>query len=342
MSHAATNWAIRQRGLKPAAKIVLWHLCDRYHPDNGCFPSQEALAEDAEMSRSALNNHLAALEDAGLIRREQHIDPETRRRERTHYRFPFESDWPGAKPCSDSGHGEPMSENAAEPCPENDESHVRNPDNINPVREPVREPVIEREGAGTREQVPHADLLAKLQAVAIGLSHDSPSAIVAEWRELSPAERHEAVERYLDWIEDGRQAKRKVFPGLPVYLAERRWTLLPPKAGRGAGGRFVAPAFSRDWWIIWHKRVAAGKPVGPMVEQARRGLPWGADPEPIDAEREAFVKIFVGSAEWHRLCRHFAARGITMPKPDLVEWVSAAAELLGEDIAAEAERALAP
>ena len=49
MSHAATNWAIQQRGLKPATKIVLWHLCDRHNPDFGCFPTQVRLAEDAEM-----------------------------------------------------------------------------------------------------------------------------------------------------------------------------------------------------------------------------------------------------------------------------------------------------
>ena len=39
MSHEATNWAIKQRGLKPTTKIVLWHLCDRFNPDYGCFPS---------------------------------------------------------------------------------------------------------------------------------------------------------------------------------------------------------------------------------------------------------------------------------------------------------------
>ena len=63
MSHAATNWAIQQRGLKPATEIVLWFLCDRHNPDFGCFPTQARLAEDAEMSVSALNDHLAALED---------------------------------------------------------------------------------------------------------------------------------------------------------------------------------------------------------------------------------------------------------------------------------------
>jgi hypothetical protein len=38
MSHDATNWAIKQRGLKPTTKIVLWHLCDRFNPDSGCRP----------------------------------------------------------------------------------------------------------------------------------------------------------------------------------------------------------------------------------------------------------------------------------------------------------------
>ena len=52
MSHAATNWAIQQRGLKPTTKIVLWHLCDRFNPDYGCFPSQDRLAHDCEISRS--------------------------------------------------------------------------------------------------------------------------------------------------------------------------------------------------------------------------------------------------------------------------------------------------
>ena len=34
MSHKATVWAIQQRGLKPATKIVLWFLCDRHNPDS--------------------------------------------------------------------------------------------------------------------------------------------------------------------------------------------------------------------------------------------------------------------------------------------------------------------
>ncbi|PBC01771.1 helix-turn-helix domain-containing protein [Mesorhizobium sp. WSM3860] len=142
MSHAATNWAITQRGLKPATRIVLWHLCDRHNPDLGCFPSQDKLAYDCEMSRSALNEHLKILELTGLIRREQHINPRTKQQENTRYRFAFEADFGTAQdvvePSPESGHGAESGKEGG-PCPENAYSRVRNPD-TNPVREPVREP----------------------------------------------------------------------------------------------------------------------------------------------------------------------------------------------------------
>jgi len=85
MSHAATNWAIQQRGLRPTTKIVLWHLCDRYNPDYGCFPSQARLAHDCEISRATLNRHLDALEERELIRRVRMFDPETRQQRNTRY-----------------------------------------------------------------------------------------------------------------------------------------------------------------------------------------------------------------------------------------------------------------
>jgi hypothetical protein len=85
MSHDATNWAIKQRGLKPTAKIVLWHLCDRFNPDHGCFPSQARLAHDCEISRATLNRHLDRLEARGLIRRIRVIDPKTGQQRPTRY-----------------------------------------------------------------------------------------------------------------------------------------------------------------------------------------------------------------------------------------------------------------
>ena len=117
MSHRATNWAIQQRGLPPATKLVLWHLCDRHNPDYGCFPSQDQLAADVEISRASLNTHLDRLERAGLIRRVGRHEGDTHKRRSTRYFLGFEDDFPGGsgggsdapaspeKPCPDFGHG---------------------------------------------------------------------------------------------------------------------------------------------------------------------------------------------------------------------------------------------
>ena len=122
MSHKATVWALDQRSIKGTTKIVLWHLCDRYNPEHGCFPSQELLAYDCQVSRSGLNNHLAHLERCGLMRRERRIDPISKRQMSTRYILGFEDGFTPVvsaaatrspadigsaeeKPCPNSGHG---------------------------------------------------------------------------------------------------------------------------------------------------------------------------------------------------------------------------------------------
>lgn len=156
MSHAATNWAIRQRGLKPAAKIVLWQLADRHNADTGrCDPDQAILAADCEMSRSTLNLHLTDLERRGLIQRVPRIDERTKRQLSTFYRLAFDTEIAVSenrtraqdvvvavseietRPAS-GNRTRPVSEKPAEPCPKNGESRVRKSD-TNPVREPGRE-----------------------------------------------------------------------------------------------------------------------------------------------------------------------------------------------------------
>jgi hypothetical protein len=228
MSHAATNWAIQQRGLKPTTKIVLWHLCDRFNPDFGCFPSQEQLAEDCEISRSTLNEHLALLETAGQIRRVQRLNPGNKRQMPTRYILAFE---PGfaqhqGAPCPENGHGSDAQdglnfappENAAEiatspediqppcpetgrgavsdfdpePCPKNAPSRVRNPDS-NLVREPVSKPVKEEEGAQARDGLDEG-LFGPLLTV-LGFHPDGP---LPGWWQGSPPREH--VRRWRDEI----------------------------------------------------------------------------------------------------------------------------------------------
>jgi len=216
MSHEATNWAIKQRGLKPTTKIVLWHLCDRFNPDYGCFPSQDRLAHDCEISRSTLNDHLGQLEAVGLLRRVPRLDPVTKRQLPTRYILGFE---PGftpvavvpcpeighgedgateslddvdvcdadgmadALPCPDFGHGdeaEPVSDFPADPCPENAESRVRNPD-TNPVREPLSKPVKEEEGAQAREAISDEGFGDLLDALGL-----DPAALPGWWQGWPP------------------------------------------------------------------------------------------------------------------------------------------------------------
>jgi len=212
MSHAATNWAIQQRGLKPTTKIVLWHLCDRFNPDFGCFPSQEQLAEDCEISRSTLNEHLTLLETAGLIRRVQRLNPGNKRQMPTRYILAFE---PGftqdrAVPGPETGHGVeaayagetkgseitlnsasdpvdyphpcPKSTHGA-PCPENAPSRVRNPDS-NLVREPVSKPVKEEEGARARDGIDEG--LFRSLLTVLGFDPDGP--LPGWWQGWPPQE----------------------------------------------------------------------------------------------------------------------------------------------------------
>ena len=216
MSHEATNWAIKQRGLKPTTKIVLWHLCDRFNPDYGCFPSQARLAHDCEISRSTLNEHLGQLEAGGLLRRVPRIDPVTKRQLPTRYILGFErgftrvdvvpcpetghgfapvhnSDETAAEigsdarvsvdPCPESGHGidaEAVSGFCPDPCPENDQSRVRNPD-TNLVREPLSKPVKEEEDAQAREI--EFDQFFEELILALGLD---PAALPGWWQGSPP------------------------------------------------------------------------------------------------------------------------------------------------------------
>tara|TARA_R110002073_G_scaffold11117_21_gene51437 strand:+ start:2478 stop:3530 length:1053 start_codon:yes stop_codon:yes gene_type:complete len=218
MSHAATNWAIQQRGLKPTTKIVLWHLCDRFNPDYGCFPSQERLAQDCEISRSTLNEHLGRLEAAGLLRRVPRLHPVTKRQMPTRYILGFETGFTphepdpcpetghgdeefeesfadtaasedatvsAPEPCAETGHGcdaRPVSDFDPDPCPENAESRVRNPD-TNPVREPLSKPVKEEEGAQAREAI--SDEFFGELIRALGLD---PTALPGWWQGWPPRE----------------------------------------------------------------------------------------------------------------------------------------------------------
>lgn len=65
-----TALAMKQRGLKPAAKIVLYWLADHHNGETGmCFPSLKTLTNECEMDVATVKRHLVSLEGLGLIER---------------------------------------------------------------------------------------------------------------------------------------------------------------------------------------------------------------------------------------------------------------------------------
>lgn len=149
MSHDATSWAFRQKGLRPSAKLVLLALADCHNPVYGCFPSQAFLADVCEINRDTVNEALSLLEEKGLIRRERSVDPVTRRQRSTRYKLAFEDDFDRAESAENPVSEIPtqttkaVSDFPAEPCRKKPESRVGISD-TNLVREPLREPVSAR------------------------------------------------------------------------------------------------------------------------------------------------------------------------------------------------------
>lgn len=268
MSHSATNWAIQQRGLKPPAKVVLWHLCDRFNPDFGCFPEQELLAHDCEMSRSSLNDQLKMLEKSGLIYREQRYDSRTKKQKSTRYRFAFEPDFP----CPNSGHG-PVSENGQKPCPKNAESRVRNSD-TNPVREPVREPVRLREGAretdleedqGNSEALPakkRSGLFTKIVQGWFEVSGSTEQAMVV-WHRMSDVECLEAADKFKRWMDQWTSTGHTHKVALSTFLREKRWSEVPDAPPEPEQTHHSAKPNGK-LWNIWRLRLLLLGPIARM------------------------------------------------------------------------------
>ena len=248
MSHKATVWAIQQRGLKPATKIVLWFLCDRHNPDFGCFPTQARLADDAEMSISALNEHLSKLQDLRLIHRVRAQDAHTHKRLATRYILGFEDGFPpeptpdsgdgfsgtdreqAENPTPESGHGA-ISGFPAKPSPDFAQTHLRNPE-INLVREPLSKPVKEEEDAQARDSDFDRFFAELLNALGFAANATLPA-----WWQGWPARLH-----VQHWINDLGLTEDRIIK----IATESRGDHPNPPDGPKALDRFMERAAQRD------------------------------------------------------------------------------------------------
>ncbi|WP_316503158.1 helix-turn-helix domain-containing protein, partial [Klebsiella oxytoca] len=54
----------------PLRKLVLIKLADNANDKGECWPSYQHIADQCEIGRSTVKNHIRALEDMGMLRRE--------------------------------------------------------------------------------------------------------------------------------------------------------------------------------------------------------------------------------------------------------------------------------
>lgn len=222
MSHVATNWAIQQRGLKPAAKLVLLQLADCHNKHTGdCYPSQARLAYDCEMSRATVNRHLDKLEADGLIKRLKRFNPQTRKQESTLYILAINGPISDATAIEGDGktvsqtETRPVSQKSPNPCLKNGESRVSKCD-TNLGKEPGKEPC----NAVTPEQIERfatahprvtnlrATKLAMHNAVTAGADAEMIIRAAEAYRSAKHGTPEDFIQKAHNWLHD-----RKWLPG---------------------------------------------------------------------------------------------------------------------------------
>jgi len=271
MSHFATNWAIQQRGLDAATKVLLWHLADCHNPAQGCFPTQAYLVDRSELSRATVNRHLAILEQRGLILRERCFDADKQRQLPTRYYLACETDFEthrerlasaprrGVKPCRNSGHGA-ESQKSAEPCLKSEESRVSDCDS-NPVIEPVREPPA---GARARGGTDFSELWRDWPEAERPRNRDVAERLFGR---LSPDERRSAIE-FASAFRSLRAGQGAVALMIP-YLREKSFVDFVGAPEIDREGYFVIRPEREEWaaWIASYRIRYSEKILSGMIER---------------------------------------------------------------------------
>ena len=245
MSHYMTALAMKQRGLKPAAKIVLYWLADHHNETTGaCFPSLKTLAQECEMDVASIKRHLANLEVLGLIQRTQRQrenGSQTSTQYTLHLLEPLAQNAPAP------------SANCATPLAQNNTPLNLGINNLGKEQDHLVEKVGFLE---FWERAPNK--VAKAQSRKT-------------WDKLTPAQREAAHENVTDWY----YWFRKTYPtaSMPhpsTYLAQRRWE---------DEGWKSAQTQSVDRAAFWAESIKAGRYVSPATcppalcaEMVQRGL----------------------------------------------------------------------
>lgn len=107
MSYQAQNWAVRITVGSATAKAILLLIANYADEAGSCFPSQDRLAKELELSERAVRDGLARLESMGIIRRERRHDPDGfRTSDRIHLNASYRKEMPvGRRGLPEGGSG---------------------------------------------------------------------------------------------------------------------------------------------------------------------------------------------------------------------------------------------
>nr|WP_250811642.1 helix-turn-helix domain-containing protein [Neorhizobium tomejilense] len=261
MSHKATNWAVTVRGISCAEARVLFHLSDCHNPVEGCFPSQEYLADACEIDERSVRRHLISLRSKG------HINWTERRngkyRENNRYSLAFETGFRAADP--DDLPDNLSGSNIETSTGQNEQFEPDNSDVLNRTMEsskekPVIEPVIltEREGAcaGSTEDPKKIEReFLRWWPSWPTYPNGSENATRRAWYELTPAQRAACISKTPAFIAAVKASKGGSFTFPAVYLNERAWERLEDPKDE------IAPptmhkAFSRPWTALFLAEIS--------------------------------------------------------------------------------------
>jgi len=322
VSHEATIWAVKVRGISCTEARVLWHLADCHNPIFGCYPKQDYLADACEIDVRSIRRALDSLRAKGLINWIEQREGKNRKANR--YSLGFEE---GFRAVSEGVPPENEPDNlSASPAastgqdcslePDKNDALNRTPESsIEPVREPVRETSNEREGASAisgNEKKPssHAELVKRVQRFLSGegfqegewpkWSSSTIGHIVRQVEPLGEVEREKAW-RFRDpfLAKCRRDGVKKPMP-VANYFRDRVWEMLEAPA-RPSGASRPEKAFA--------------PPFGPLFGALRAWLclqgPDDSD-VPLDV-RDAVIRHYDGIKRNSVLAeRYLARKGLTV------------------------------
>lgn len=252
MSHRATMWAVTVRGISCAEARVLWHLADCHNPVEGCYPSQEYLAEACEIDERSVRRHLLALRAKGLVNWAEQREGKYRKNNR--YSLAFESGFRAPEtdePDNLSGsNSEASTGQNAQFEPDKIDVLNRTLESGKPVIEPVIEPERERASANSiedRKKIEREFL--RWHATWPAFPNGSEEAAKRRWFDLTPEQRASCIEKTPAFVAAVRARKGGNFTYASVYLKERAWERLEDPRSDVAPPTVHNP-FSRPWMAL--------------------------------------------------------------------------------------------